>query len=291
VKYLILLMLSTVAHASSITVEDFLGRSVTLDTPANRIIALAPHIVENLYSAGAGDKLVGVVSYSNHPAAAAEIQEIGTYAAFSLETIVSLQPDLIVMWGSGNGMQTLEKLEALDIPVFVSEPRQLTDIPRAIRLLGTLAGTEESSEAEALRIERETILLRAAYGNSKELSVLYQIWNDPLQTLNGEHLISQVIELCGGKNIFSDTKTLAPKISIESVLLRNPDVIVASGMSEAKPEWLDDWHNYPSLNAVKNNALFFVNPDHIQRPTARVLLGARELCEKLNATRYTLPLI
>lgn len=285
-KYLILLLFSTVTHASSITVEDYLGRSVTLESPARRIVALAPHIVENLYSAGAGNKLVGVVSYSNYPQEATGIQKVGSYAAFSLETIVSLQPDLILMWGSGNGMRALEKLETLDIPVFVSEPRQLGDIPRSISLLGKLAGTEQASEAEALRIEREIILLKAAYGSSQALTVLYQIWNDPLQTINGDHLISQVIELCGGTNIFGDIKTLAPKISIESVLLRNPDVIVASGMSRARPEWLDDWVNYPSLTAVKNKALFFVDPDHIQRPTARVLLGARELCEKLNTVRY-----
>ncbi|MBE9537635.1 MAG: cobalamin-binding protein [Proteobacteria bacterium] len=290
-KYLILLILSTTAQASGVTVEDFIGRSVTLEKPANRIVALAPHIVENLYSAGAGDKLVGVVSYSNYPPEAQGIQQVGSYAAFSLETIVALQPDLILMWGSGNGMQALEKLEALGLPVFVSEPRQLSDISRSIRLLGKMAGTDAASEREALRIERETTLLKAVYGNNKKLSVLYQIWNDPLQTLNGEHLISQVIELCGGENIFRDTRSLAPKISIESVLLRNPQVIIASGMSAARPEWLDDWLKYPSLDAVKNKALISVNPDHIQRPTARVLLGARELCEKLNTVRYESPAI
>lgn len=284
-KYLLFLMLTAAAQGSSVTVEDFLGRSVTLPTPAKRIVALAPHIVENLYSAGAGSKLVGVVSYSNYPPAATGIREVGSYNAFSLETIVSLQPDLIVMWGSGNGMQTLAKLEALGIPVFVSEPRQLADIPRTIRLLGILAGTEEVSEAEARRIEYEIALLKAHYGTGEKLSVLYQIWNEPLQTLNGDHLISQVIELCGGRNIFGDTKTLAPRINIESVLLRNPDVIVASGMSKARPEWLDDWRIYPSLDAIKNDALFFVDPDEIQRPTARVLLGAKNLCEQLNAVR------
>jgi len=267
-----------------------LGRSITLQTPAKRIVALAPHIVENLYSAGAGSKLVGVVSYSNYPPEASDIQEVGSYNAFSLETIVSLQPDLIIMWGSGNGMQTLAKLEALGIPVFVSEPRQLADIPRTIRSLGVLAGTENDSETEAQRIEYEIALLKARYGTGEELSVLYQIWNEPLQTLNGDHLISQVIELCGGKNIFADTKTLAPRINIESVLLRNPDVIVASGMSKARPEWLDEWRNYPSLDAIKNDALFFVDPDHIQRPTARVLLGARNLCEQLDSIRNKSPL-
>jgi len=284
-RVFLLLLLATAAPAMALTVDDFLGRPVTLARPAMRIVALAPHIVENLYSAGADDKLVGVVSYSNYPPAATNIKQVGSYNAFSVETIVSLQPDLIVMWGSGNGMQTLQKLEALNIPVFVSEPRLLADIPRSIRLLGKLAGTENISEPEAVRIEKEIASLQNQYGKLPELSVLYQIWNDPLQTLNGDHLISQIIELCRGRNIFADTKNLAPKISIESVLLRNPDVIIASGMSKARPEWLDDWLEYPSLAAVKNKALFFVNPDHIQRPTARALLGARSLCEKLNLAR------
>ncbi len=284
-RQLLFAMLIFLAQSAAATVTDFLGRSVILDAPATRIVALSPHIVENLYSAGAGSKLVGVVSYSNYPVEAAKIAQVGSYAAFSLETIVSLKPDLIVMWGSGNGMAALEKLEPLGIPIFVSEPRVLADIPLSIRLLGKLAGTQNTSEAEALRIESEIEQLKTDFGGGREVSVLYQIWNDPLQTLNGNHLISQVIALCGGKNIFWDTKSLAPKISIESVLLRNPDVIVASGMSKARPEWLDDWHNYPSLQAVKNGALFYVDPDHIQRPTARVLLGARNLCEMLQSQR------
>lgn len=288
-KYFLLLLLSSAATASTITAEDFIGRTVVLNAPANRIVALAPHIVENLYSAGAGEKVVGVVSYSNYPPEATQIQQVGSYNAFSLETIASLKPDLIIMWGSGNGMQALQKLEQLKIPVFVSEPRQLSDIPKDIRLLGKLAGTQKTAEAEATRIEQEFANLATLFASLGELTVFYQIWNNPLQTLSGDHLISQVIELCGGKNIFWDTKSLAPKISIESVLLRNPDTIVASGMGQTRPEWLDEWQAYPTLQAVKNNALFVVDPDHIQRPTARVIAGAESLCNKLNSVRQANP--
>ena len=282
---LLILLTANSARGSIVSVEDFLGREVRLAAPAQRIVALAPHIVENIYSAGAGKKLVGVVSYSNFPPAAREIDEVGSFNAFSLENIVALQPDLIVMWGSGNGMQALEKLEALGIPVYVSEPRKLSDVPRSIRALGILAGTEIASEQEARRIEGVFAELFEQYSGRRQLSVLYQIWNEPLQTLNGQHLISQVIRLCGGKNIFADAKTLAPRINLESVLERNPDVIVASGMSHERPEWLDEWQAYPSLAAVENKALFFVEPDHIQRPTARILLGARDLCEQLDSVR------
>ncbi len=283
---LALLFLAVIAvPAQAITVQDFSGREVTLDQPAKRIVALAPHIVENLYSAGAGDKLVGVVSYSNFPDEAKNVPEVGTYNAFSLEQVLALQPDLVVMWGSGNGMQTLSTFEALGIPVYVSELRQLSDVPKSIRNLSQLAGTPAIGEAEASRIETELNALHRRYGEKRSLSVLYQIWNDPLQTVNGEHLISEIISLCGGYNIFGDARSLAPRVSIESVLLRDPDAIVASGMGEARPEWLDQWRAYPSLTAVADEALFFVNPDHLQRPSARIVLGAQSLCQQLDQIR------
>ena len=283
---LALLFLTGIAvPAQAITVQDFSGREVTLDQLAKRIVALAPHIVENLYSAGAGDKLVGVVSYSNFPDEAKNVPEVGTYNAFSLEQVLALNPDLVVMWGSGNGMQTLSTFEALGIPVYVSELRQLSDVPKSIRNLSQLAGTPAIGEAEASRIETELNALHRRYGEKRSLSVLYQIWNDPLQTVNGEHLISEIISLCGGYNIFGDARSLAPRVSIESVLLRDPDAIVASGMGEARPEWLDQWRAYPSLTAVADEALFFVNPDHLQRPSARIVLGARSLCQQLDQVR------
>ncbi|MEZ7990311.1 MAG: cobalamin-binding protein [Halioglobus sp.] len=284
--WLALLFLSVIAvPAQAITVQDFSGREVTLDQPAKRIVALAPHIVENLYSAGAGDKLVGVVSYSDFPDEAKNVPEVGTYNAFSLEQVLALNPDLVVMWGSGNGMQTLSTFEALGIPVYVSELRQLSDVPKSIRNLSQLAGTPAIGEAEASRIETELNALHRRYGEKRSLSVLYQIWNDPLQTVNGEHLISEIIALCGGHNVFGDASSLAPRVSIESVLLRDPDAIVASGMGEARPEWLDQWRAYPSLTAVADEALFFVNPDHLQRPSARIVLGARSLCQQLDQIR------
>ncbi|MEZ5568562.1 MAG: cobalamin-binding protein [Halioglobus sp.] len=271
--------------ALALEVTDFAGRRVTLAKPAERIVALAPHSVENLYSAGAGHTLVGVVSYSNFPEAAKRLPIVGSYNAFSFEQIVALKPDLVLMWGSGNGMQTLTQLERLGIPVYVSELRRLADVPASIRRLGVLAGTEAVSHRKAEELEAALRDLRQAYSNQTTLSVFYQIWNEPLQTVNGEHLISEIITLCGGRNIFADSPALAPRISVESVLLANPDAIVASGMGVARPRWLDDWRRYPALAAVRNNGLLFIDPDHLQRPTARVFTGARALCEQLATLR------
>ena len=158
--------------ASAVTVEDFAGRAVSLAQPAQRIVALSPHIVENLFSAGAGDKVVGVVSYSNYPPEASEIPEIGSYNAYSLEQILALRPDLVIMWESGNGIGTLSQLERLGIPVYVSELRRLTDIPLTIRRLAKLAGgvalinvgaaTETEMKEKKARVEDALNATRAA---------------------------------------------------------------------------------------------------------------------------------
>ncbi len=283
--WLLFFCLLATPSLAEISVTDFAGRTVTLESPAKRIVALAPHMVENAFSAGAGDRLVGVVSHSDFPQAATHITEVGSYQSWSLETIIKLKPDLVLMWSSGNGMKSLPALERLGLSVYVSEPRRLQDIAATIRAIGELAGTEAIAEPEAQRIARGLTQLAAQYRVDTPVSVFYQVWNKPLQTLSGDHLISAIIELCGGRNVFADAASLAPKINIESVLARNPDAIVASGMGEARPEWLDEWKEYPSLTAVRNNALFFVQPDHIQRPTARILLGAKALCESLASMR------
>jgi len=273
------------AQSEAISVIDFNGRKVTLDAPARRIVALAPHNVENLFSAGAGEALVAVVSSSDFPEQARALPQVGSFNAYSLEAIAAVQPDLIVMWGSGNGPGTLAKLEVLGIPIFVSEPRKLQDIPRDIRALGILAGTVDASEAQATSLEEALDALQQRYSQRVPKKVFYEIWNNPLQTINGEHLISEVITLCGGRNIFDDVATLAPRVNIESVLALAPDAIIASGVQGSRPHWLDDWRRYPGLPAVQNNGLFFVHPDLLERPTARVLQGAGILCEQLDTLR------
>ena len=271
------------------SVVDSMGREVALEKPAESIIGLAPHIVENLYSAGAGGKLIGVVSYSDYPDEASAITKVGSAYAWSLESVVAMEPDLVVLWGSGNGSDALSQLERLGIKVYVSEPRALADIAGSIRDFGILAGTEASAELSANRFESLIEELGSLHQNDNALRVFYQIWNKPLQTINGEHMISQVIKLCGGNNVFESEPQLAPRISLESVLDINPDVIVASGMGRSRPEWLDDWKRYGSLQAVQHNALLHIHPDLIQRPTVRIAEGATDLCNKLAGVRSQLP--
>jgi hypothetical protein len=179
-------LLACLPCTAQIEVKDYIGRDVVLEQPARRIVALAPHIVENLYSAGAGQYLVGAVSYSDFPAAAADVPRVGSYRAFSLETILALQPDLIITWASGNGIAALQDLQTLGVPVYVSEPRKLDDIPRSLRAYARLAGTEQVGERAAQKVSQALHALAVDYSERRPISVFYQIWHEPLQTLNGE---------------------------------------------------------------------------------------------------------
>lgn len=276
---------ATIGHTSNVVVRDFLGREVRLPKPAERIVALAPHIVENLFSIGAGGQIVGVVSYSDFPPAAKAIPVVGSFNAVGLEAVLALQPDLIVLWGSGNGLNALKGLEALNIPVYVDEMENLADIPKSLVNLGVLSGHAEAAEAKATRFSDSIAALKSMHELKNTISVFYQVWNEPLQTINGAHIISEIIGLCGGENIFSAEPVLAPKVNQEAVIARNPDAIIASGVSEQRPDWLNEWNTWPELSAVKNQHLFFVPPDIIQRHTLRIQQGAELMCEKLNLAR------
>ncbi|WP_083607931.1 cobalamin-binding protein [Teredinibacter haidensis] len=276
----LLLCLTAVANPvlAGVSVVDDLGREVYLDKPAQRIIALAPHIVENLYSAGAGNKLVGAVDYSDYPEEAKKLPSVGVISAYSLETIVAMKPDLVVVWRSGRGGEVLKKLDALGITAYANDPRSIGDIARDIRQFGILAGTQAKAEKVAAQFEEKMAALKIRNAELPRVRVLYQIWDKPMQTLNGAHLISDVITLCGGSNIFGDAVALAPKISVESVLTKNPQVIVASGAGDDAPPWLYHWRLWPSIEAVKHNRLFSIPPDLIQRNTIRIARGSELMC-------------
>ncbi len=282
-RFIVLLMTST--NILAIEVVDDIGRTVNLDKPAKRIISLAPHITENLFAAGVGQLLVGVVSYSDYPEQARTIPQIGSYNNINVEMILALQPDLIVAWKEGNQKQQVEQLINLGLTVYINAPSELEDIARSIRHFGMLTG----KDAGAIKASKEFIerlnLLRHNYSGKKMISVFYQTWNKPLLTVNRQQFIGQIIKLCSGSNVFADLNALTPQVSVEAVLARNPSVIIASGMDEARPEWLDDWKKWPFLSAVKQNNLFFVPPDIIQRHSPRLLDGAQRICDYLQRIR------
>lgn len=270
---------------AELSVIDDDGNTVMLKQPAKRIVSLAPHVTELLFAAGAGDRVVGVVSYSDFPAAAKKLPLVGAYNAFDLEAIIALKPDLVVAWKSTNPAGALQKLQAMSIPVFFSEPRLLEDVASNLESLGRLTGNEEAANAASASYRKRLGELRQQYSGSASVSVFYQIWHQPLMTINGEHIISQAIELCGGRNVFADLSALAPKISLEPVLRKDPEVVIAGNSALNYPNWKDDWKRWPSLRAVKNDHLFYINPDIIQRHTPRILQGAEVLCQQLEQVR------
>jgi iron complex transport system substrate-binding protein len=281
----VLSLITALPARAAIVVTDDLGRKVALDKPARRIVALAPHIIENLYTAGAGEWVVGAVEYCDYPEAAKTIPRVGAISAYSLEAIIALKPDLVVIWHSGLGGKMLPQLQALGLTVYANDPKTLDDVPRALRDFAVLAEVPEQGERVAAAYRARLQKLRQDYSEENPLSVLYQVWHQPLQTLNDEHIISDIIRLCGGRNVFGDAVTIAPVVSIESVITRNPEVILASGIGEERPEWLDYWHKYPGLSAAQNQNLYAIPPDLIQRHTVRILDGAERVCAALAAAR------
>lgn len=283
---LVALMMPAPATAD-IVVTDFFGRTVHLEQPADRIVALAPNIVENLYTVGVGDKLVGAVEYSDYPQAAKDLPRVGSYAHINMEMLITLAPDLVIAWAAdpSEADALLRRMQILDIPVYIAKPRELEDIAHAIEDYGRLGGRPEYASKVAARFRSELASLRARYADREPVSVFYQVWHGPLITLSGKAFVGSVIRLCGGRNIFSDLDAVAPKVSREAVLIRDPEAIVASGTGTGRPKWLDEWKAWPNLQAVEQNHLYFVPPGIIQRPTVRILKGARRLCRKLQIAR------
>ena len=281
---LMLYCVSANSLAQTITVTDDLGRDISLQGPAQRIISLAPSLTELLFVAGAGNRIVGVSEYSDHPPQAQGIPVVGRYDLLDMEAIVAFEPDLIVAWQSGNPQAAVQRLIDLGFNVYVAEPRTLQSISVQIDKFGQLAGTQLTSDAAVQYFNEQLATLAARYSDAAPVSVFYQVWNDPLISVGGNELINDVISLCGGQNIFAD-QGLAPKIGIEAVLSRDPEAIIASGMDIARPEWLDDWRRWPHLQAVQNDHLYFIPPDLVQRHSLRVLSGALQMCAQLEQVR------
>ncbi|WP_303785852.1 cobalamin-binding protein [Azovibrio restrictus] len=286
---MLVLATSQPLRAAPVAVTDDTGREIRLAAPARRIVSLAPHATENLYAAGAGTALVGAVDYSDYPPAAKQLPRVGGYTRIDLEAILRLKPDLVIAWESGNAPAQVEKLRALGIPVFVTQPNTMDDVAVQLEQFGRLAGTEKTAQAAASAFRQRLAQLRADYGQRPKVRVFYQIWKEPLMTVGKPQIITSAIGICGGENIYGDLNQMAPTVSLEAVLTANPEAIVATGMGDAKPEWLDDWKRWPRLLAMQRGNLFHINPDIMQRHTPRILDGTEALCRALETARQRRP--
>lgn len=270
---------------AEIVVTDVGGTRIRLAVPAKRIVSLAPHITELLYAAGAGGQVVGNVEYGDYPPAAKAVAKVGGYSRLDLEAIVALKPDLIMGWQSGNAPTAVARLRAMGLTVHLSQSNRIEDISGELERIGKLAGTETVANAAAAAFRQRHARLAARYSQRPPVAVFYQIWKQPLMTVNREQIISDAIHLCGGRNVFAALPILAPTVTVEAVIAANPEAIVASGMGDSRPEWLDDWRRWTTLNAVAGDNLYFIHPDLIQRHTPRILDGAEQLCVHLETVR------
>jgi iron complex transport system substrate-binding protein len=285
----LLLGLRTLCVQAEIVINDDRGTAVKLAAPAQRIVSLAPHITEVLFAAGAGGRIVGTVEYSDYPEAAQKIRRVGGYSRLDLEAIAALKPDLVIGWQSGNAAAHVDKLQQLGLALFVSQPDRIEDIARTLETYGRLAGTEVVAMPAAKAFRERLAALRTQYAKREPLRVFYQVWKQPLTTINGRQIISDAIRLCGGVNVFADLPALAPNVSVEAVLAANPEVIIASGMGDSRPEWLDDWRRWKQMTAVARDDLYFVPPALIQRHTPRLLEGTEIICQHLETVRAKRP--
>ena len=267
------LLALTFAAFADVSVRDDYGNTVRLPSPARRVVSLAPHLTELVYAAGGGARMVGAVEYSDFPPAARELPRVGSDANISLEAVLALRPDLVVAWPNPGSVRLINRLAELGLAVFRSEPRELEDIATTLERIGVLAGSAAEAERAARAFRARKAGLEQRYAGKPKLRVFYQVWDRPLLTVNGDHVISKVIRLCGGENVFAALPLIAPEVDVEAVLRADPEVMLTSAAGAVRPHWLP-------------KSYFAVVPaDLLQRHTPRLLEGAEQVCRALDAAR------
>ncbi|WP_020656621.1 cobalamin-binding protein [Massilia niastensis] len=282
-KTMLLASMLAVQAQAAITVTDDAGKTVTISKPAERVISMAPHVTEMLFAAGGANRIVGAVNYSDYPEAAKGIPRIGSNREIDLERVIAARPDLIVAWMHNSSERQIEMVRQLGVPVFQSDPQTLENIPDNVVRLGQLMGTEAAAKATAAQLRQQLASLRAKYANRPTVRTFYQVWDKPLYTLSGKHIITDALRLCGGENIFDKLAVTAPVVTIEGVLQADPEAIF--GTAEKNYGGVNLWKPYGTLTAVRNNNLFTLDGDLLNRAGPRMVQGTAALCEKLELAR------
>jgi iron complex transport system substrate-binding protein len=260
------------------------GSILTLPQPARTIITLAPHLTELAFAAGAGEQLVAAVQYSEFPPAAASIPRIGDAFRLDLERILSLKPDLVIAWHSGNPQQAVARLTSLGIKTWaieISRPEQIAD---TLEQFGRATGHVDHAHQAARQARLKLQALSAQYAGLAPVRYFYQVASNPLYTINGEHLIARALALCGGVNIFQDESGLAPQVSYEAVIAADPSALIAPA-EPTQQDPLARWRDWPSMQAVRNGAMILLPADEISRATPRLLDAVATGCRQLDQIR------
>ncbi|MFZ5551162.1 MAG: helical backbone metal receptor [Pseudomonadota bacterium] len=272
------------AAAQPVHVVDDSGHALDLPRAPQRIVTLGAHLAEQLFALGAGDRVVGVSRFTDFPPEVRQRPVVGDAIAIHHEAIAQLKPDLVLVWRSGFPDRARAPLQRLGVPVYESEIRSVAELAGSLRRLGRLLGRTEAGEDQARRVEQQWAALQAEYASRAPVRVFYQVWHQPLMTINREHLIHQAITACGGRNLFAELPALTPTVSWEAAVQRNPQVIAMAGSPSDHPE-RGRWPQFPGVEAVKAQRFALVEGDLINRMGPRFLQGARQLCEAIDRAR------
>lgn len=249
-----------------------------------RVVTLAPSLTELVFAVGAGAKLVGVSAWSDYPAEARDLPVVGDAFTVDQEQLALLNPDLLLVWESGTPEHATDELRKAGYRVEQIRTRGLADISKAMLRIGELTGQVSAARAAAEKFEKELSRLRESNDGRAPIRVFYQVSARPLYTVNREHYVSELIEICGGRNIFDDLADLAPAISVEAVVDRNPEVMLAS--TDAGDDGFAEWQRWPAISANLYGNLFLLPADEIARATPRLIVAGGALCLALQQARF-----
>ena len=278
-------MLVPASAATPVTVRDDGGNLLRMAHAPMRIISMAPHLTELLFAAGAGARVVGAVNYSDYPKEALAITRIGDADQLDVERIIALQPDLIIVWQQGSSAAQVARLRRLGVPLFFSHSGRLDDIAGNLERLGTLLGTEAVARPVAARLRERLAALAAQHAKGAPVRVFYQVWDRPLYTLNGAHIVTDALRICGAVNIFAELKPAAPMVGIEAVLQADPELVIGTSENSSADGGVNLWKAYPVLHATRAHNLMTVDGNLVNRAGPRMIDGTAALCERVEQAR------
>jgi len=248
-----------------------------------RIVSLAPNLTELAFAAGAGSRVVGTVEFSDEPEAAKKIPRVGDAFRVDIERILAMKPTLVLAWTTGTPRPTIDRLRALGLNVREFATQRVADVPRVVRELGTLTMTQAIANDAATRFEQAMAALHMRYSKRPSIGVFLQVNTRPLYTVNSRQIMSELVTLCGGHNVFADLNQLAPQISFESVIARDPQVVIST--DHAQIDAFTEWRKWPQVRAVRSGNLYSLPANDLTRATTRLPQGAKALCEVLETAR------
>lgn len=278
------LQAAAVAQSTVVETHPAAGAVEPAAKMPQRIIALAPHLVENLYSIGAGERIVGSSDYADYPPAALKIPRVSHYSGVDIEKILSLKPDLILAWRSGTPAADLTRMQQLGLPVVVTDIRDLTELGSHIQLLGQLTGTSGQADLLAKQYLQQLEQLKLQYQHAKAVLTFYELWGNPLTTAANQAWPAQQLKLCGASNVFAAAVGDYPQIGLEQVLVRDPALIIQPISANEKRQ-LVNWQQWPAIKAVQQQQIIQPNADVLHRTTLRMLPGLKQLCQQIDQVR------